>query len=378
MTRLTTRLVLTHVLVAAVGALTTYAVARLLAPALFDQSLHGLGLGGGRGQGQGQGQGAQLRATFAAAVEQALLLGALLGVLAAAAFGTFAAYRVLRPLGKVQTATRRMAAGEYHAAVPLPRERELAEVVGDVNALGAALAETEQRRVRLIGEVAHEMRTPLTVIDGYVEGMVDDVLPRDGATLECISEEVRRLTRLAADLSALSRAEEGRFDLNRKPVDIEAVVGSAAERLRAQAEDSGVHLSVQTLGGETQASADEDRVAQVVTNLVGNALRFTGPGGQVDVAVRPQPDVGRVTIAVADTGVGIAAEDIERIFERFYRAGPRARPSGDSGSGIGLTIARDIMRAHGGDLVAFSSGPGRGATFTGWLPLHGAGTDRSL
>ncbi|MGB7980576.1 MAG: HAMP domain-containing sensor histidine kinase [Candidatus Nanopelagicales bacterium] len=370
MNRLRTRLILTHVLVAVVGAVATYVVVRLLAPALFDQSLHGLGLGPGGARQSGQAQGAQLRASFATAVEQALLIGAMLGALAAAASGAFAAYRVLRPLARVQVATRRMAAGEYDTPVPLPHEKELADVVGDVNSLGAALAQTEQRRVRLLGEVAHEMRTPLTVIDGYVEGMLDEVLPRDDHALGQIAEEVRRLTRLAVDLSALSRAQEQRFDLKCEPVDIGAVVRGAAERLRTQAEEARVELTVLTPEPPVQASADADRVAQVVTNLVGNALRATTAHGTVTVTVHHQVELGRVSIAVSDTGVGLEAEDIERVFERFYRAGTRRRLSGETGSGIGLTIARDIMRAHGGDLAASSDGLGHGARFTAWLPLR--------
>lgn len=370
MNRLRTRLILTHLLVAVVGAVATYLVVRLLAPALFDQSLHGLGLSPGWASESRQGQGAQLRATFATAIQQALLIGAMLGALAAAASGAFAAYRVLRPLVKVQAATRRMAAGEYDTPVPLPRERELAEVVVDVNSLGATLAETEQRRVRLLGEVAHEMRTPLTVIDGYVEGMVDDVLPRDDHTLELITEEVRRLTRLAVDLSVLSRAQEQQFDLKREPVDVGEVVRRAAERLRTQAEEARVDLTVLIPETPVQASADADRLAQVVTNLVGNALRATAAHGGVTVSLHHQVELGKASIAVSDTGVGIADKDIERVFERFYRAGTRPLLSGETGSGIGLTIARDIMRAHGGDLAASSDGLGRGATFTAWLPLR--------
>ena len=202
MNRLDVRLVLSHLLVAVLGAAATYVIVRQLAPALFDESIRMSGMGGMGGGGQSAGT---LRQQFADAVQGALLVGALVGAVAAAVFGTFAAYRLVRPLAAVRGATREMAQGRYAVPVPIPNETELAELATDVNTLGRGLAETEARRVRLLGEVAHEMRTPLTVIDGYVEAMIDGVMPATAAELGRVSEEVRRLRRLSDDLSSLSR-----------------------------------------------------------------------------------------------------------------------------------------------------------------------------
>jgi signal transduction histidine kinase len=376
--RLATRLVLSHLLVALVGAAVTFVVVRQLAPTLFDESLRsqrGMGMGLGNGQGgMDPTTAGLLRDEVAGAVDQALLVGALVGIALGAVFGLLATSRLLRPIGVVREATRRLAAGRYDEPVPEPHETELADLVADVNTLRTALADTEQRRVRLLGEVAHEMRTPLTVIDGSVEGMIDGVIPASAEQLGDVSAEVRRLRRLTDDLSLLSRVSEGRERLDRRPVDLREVVRAAARRLEPQAVDTDVTLTVEPGTDPLPADADADRIAQVVTNLVGNALRATPAGGRVDV--RTQREGSDALVAVTDAGVGLSPEELERVFERFYRGGaagsgaPDAAHVGESGSGIGLTIARGLVEAHGGTLVATSPGRGLGATFTARLPLR--------
>jgi len=370
MNRLSVRLVLSHLLVAILGALATFVIVRQLAPALFDETLRRGQGGGPRAPGQGFGQNAGLREQFAASVDQALLIGALVGAAVAAVFGIVAASRLIRPLGRLRDATRRIAEGNYDTAVVVPREAELADLASDVNSLGRTLAETEARRLRLLGEVAHEMRTPLTVIDGYVEGMIDGVLPTDTASLGHVGEESRRLRRLADDLSALSRAEEGRLQLAMARIDVRLVVASAAERLRPQVQDAGLTLDVDCGAAPMMVAADGDRIGQVVTNLVGNAIRATPEGGSVTVTCVVSGSW--VEVAVADTGEGLAEADLPRVFERFYRVRGRTNPAIDSGTGIGLTISRGIMGAHGGELSAASGGLGKGATFTARLPLAAA------
>jgi histidine kinase len=364
MNRLVVRLIGSHAVVALLGAVATYLIVRQLAPNLFDQQMMNGGTAPMMGQGA-QGQGPALRQQFADAVDQALLVGTLVGGAAAGLFGSLAAIALVRPINRVRSATRAMAAGRYADPVPVPRERELADLVSDVNTLGEALAGTEARRVRLIGEVAHEMRTPLTVIDGYVEAMIDGLMPTGPEQLGEVSEEVRRLRRLGENLSALSRAEEGRVELDLRAADLAAVVVAAVERLRPQAEDVGVELTADT--SPVTCDLDPDRMTQVVTNLLGNAIRATPAGGRISVSCRREGP--SAVLAVADTGEGLAHEEVERVFERFYRVPGRRRPEHDTGSGIGLTIARGIVRAHGGDLVAESDGPGRGAVFTARLPL---------
>jgi signal transduction histidine kinase len=364
--RLSVRLVLSHVLVAVIGGLTTFLVVRLLTPELFDRMM------GGGGPMMGRGAGASLRAQVADAVTLALLVGTVVGVVAATLFGAVAAQRLVRPLRRLGDATREIATGHYDVYAARPQERELAALADDVNTLGQALADTEARRVRLLGELAHEMRTPLTVIDGSVEGMIDGILPGTPERLGVVSDEVRRLRRLSDDLSALSRAEEGRLGLVLEMADLRDVVSRAVERLRPQVEDAGVALAVRMPSDAVDVVIDADRMSQVVRNLLGNALRATPAGGriEVEVALEGSSVAGgqeSAVLTVTDTGEGLAPEDVERVFERFYRVPGRRLGRSDGGSGIGLTIARGILRAHGGTLVARSPGRGGGATFTARL-----------
>lgn len=366
MNRLSTRLLLSHIAVAVVGSAVTFVVVRLLAPADFVHRTRTMGQGNGRGPGGGLGgRGPELLAAFDAAVSRALAIGLGVAVVIAALLAWVAVRRLLRPLGRVRTTTRALAQGEYGVRVQPPREAELAGLAHDVNRLGEALQESEARRTRLIGEVAHEMRTPLTVIDGYLEGMIDGVFRPDAERLAAVSAETRVLRRLAEDLSTLSRAEEGRLDLHPVPVDLGEVVAASAGRLRPQFDDAEVALEV----GDAPSivvEADRDRIGQVVTNLLGNALRACSPGGRV--RVRVEADQDRARVVVEDDGRGIAAEDLRRIFERFYRVPEPGGERRGTGSGIGLTISRSIARAHGGDLTAVSGGLGHGATFRLELP----------
>lgn len=362
MKSLRSRLLLSHLLVAVLGALATVIVVLVLTPLIFDRRMGSMGAGMGGGAGPGNRQ--QLITDVTIAVTQALGVGLVVGVLTAAAAGIIVSARVTKPLRAMSAATRRIAAGDYDARVERPDDAELAALADDVNTLGGELAETERRRTRLLGEVAHEMRTPLTIIDGYVEGMIDGILTPEPEQLGKVSDEVRRLRRLSDDLSALSRAEEGRLALVRETVDVRMLVDGVVERLRAQAEDAGIRLTAALPAQPCAADVDGDRIGQVVTNLIGNAIRATPPGGQIDVAVSASAD--GVSIRVIDSGEGLTDSDLERIFERFYRV--PGRRGGSAGSGIGLTIARGIVRAHGGELTAASDGPGRGAVFTVALP----------
>lgn len=359
--RLSVRLIVSHVFVAVVVAVTMFVVMRLMAPGLFEEHL-----GFGRGQGPGQGRGRLLLEAFRAAVDQANIVGALAGVIAAGAVGAFAAYRLLGPLRRIGAATERISAGHYDETVAPPSEVELAILAESVNRLGGELDRVESTRIRMLGEVAHEMRTPLQIIDGHVEGMIDGVLPTNADNLAVIGAETRRLRRLSDDLSSLSRASEHRFDLHPVAHDLGAVARAAAERLLPQAQAAGVDLVIATPA--TPAEFDADRLDQVVTNLVRNAITATPEGGRVTVAtIGASSGKGNAQVTVQDTGEGLEPENVERIFERFYRVPGRRGPAG--GSGIGLSIAREMMRAHGGDLTASSPGLGHGSTLTATLPV---------
>ena len=255
-------------------------------------------LGGGQhGQGMGPGSGragppgACTRRSLSA-LTTALLVGVLASAAVAGLAAAFVTRRLLRPLDAVRAATRRIAAGHYQASVPLPREPELAALAGDVNTLATALAGTETRRTRLLGEVAHEMRTPLTALDGYMEGLIDGVFAPEPEILGAASDELRRLRRLADDLSALSRAEEQRLDLHPADADLADLARRAAGRLAPQFADDHVTLTVHA-PGPLPVRADPDRITQVLTNIIGNALAATPAAGTVTVEARDGRPAGR-------------------------------------------------------------------------------------
>ena len=360
--RISLRLFISYAVVAVVGAGVAYLTVRLLAPQLFDREMDMMG-GSDAGM-MTDDSSSSVHSAFDSALNTALLVGVLAGVVVAAVVAVVVTRQLLRPLEAVRAETRAIAAGRYDSAIPLPAEPELAALATDVNTLARALADTEQRRTRLLGEVAHEMRTPLTSLDGYVEGMIDGVFAADEDTLGSVSGELRRLHRLADDLASLSRAEEQRLELRPVAVDLADLVRRTAQRLAPQFEDAGITLTVHSTD-PLPVHVDPDRITQVLTNLLGNALVATPADGSVDVTARRAGS--HADVAVTDSGVGLTADDLERVFERFYRA-PAPRRSG--GSGIGLTIARGIARAHHGDVTASSPGRGLGATFTLMLPLR--------
>jgi histidine kinase len=279
MKRLAVRLVVSHALVAVIATLACVVVVHRLAPAIFDESLR---MGFGRGMPPGFGPGV-LRGQVAEAVDRAMLVGTVLGVLAATAFGAVAATALTRPLARLRLATRQLAEGRYDVPVTAPATRELADLADDITTLASALADTEARRVRLLGDVAHELRTPLTVVDGYVEGMIDGVIPTTAEELARVGAEVARLRRLADDLSNLSRVAEGRVPLRLQMVDLRDVVVAAAKRLHAQAEDAGLTLDVD--GGRGWRGVGGVRPARRRGGVLGDRHR-RGRGRR-----RPAPDL---------------------------------------------------------------------------------------
>ena len=305
----------------------------------------------------------EIEQAFLESLDRALLIGLLVSVVIAVLLAAVVSGRIMRPIARIRSGARRLAGGHYDERIPLPADTELSELAEDFNELAATLQETELRRMQLVSEVAHELRTPLTTIQGYMEGLIDGVVEPSDEVYASVADEAARLQRVAADLSVLSRIEEGAITFKFETVDLSMVAERVANRLRQQYADQGValELHLETL---LPVSGDPDRLAQVFTNVIGNALGHTPTGGSVVVASLETGELARVT--VTDTGHGIAADDLGRVFDRFYRA---EQDPHSTGTGIGLTIARSIVRSHGGDLTAHSEGPGSGATFTIDIPL---------
>jgi histidine kinase len=242
----------------------------------------------------------------------------------------------------------------------------MGQLAHSFNQMAAQLEKSDALRRQLIGDVSHELTTPLTVIKGSMEGLIDGVLPPEPETFQQVYHEAARLQRLVSDLQELSRIEADAYPLHIQPVDLGALAHKIAGHLRRQFEDKGVQLHVHIPATLLMAEADPERIAQVLINLIGNALQYTPAGGQVDLFVQ-RKDNG-IQITIAGTGIGIPAEHQPHLFTRFYRVDKsRARASG--GSGIGLTIARHLVEAHHGRLWAESEGLGQGSRFLFWLPL---------
>lgn len=367
------RLFLSHAVVVLVGAVTMVVVGAVVTRTVYERRLGGYGFGRALGRGPRRDVVAaevtegELVSLLDDSLWPALLAGSLAALLAAAIVAWLLGRRLLGPLDAIRDTTRQMAAGDYAAELPEPDTAELSSLAADIRELASHLAETEQRRTQLLGEVTHELRTPLTVVAGTMEGLIDGVIQPSPEVFGEVADETARLERLVGDLTLLSRADEGAIVLDVVDCDVADVATAAAERLRAQFDHAGVALIVPAVE-PCRVRGDVGRLTQIVTNLVGNALGHTPAGGTVTVSV-VRGD-GQAIVEVADTGSGIEPAELDRIFQRFHRGSSPAigRPV-RAGRGIGLTIARSLARAHGGDVTAASDGAGQGATFRCVLPL---------
>jgi signal transduction histidine kinase len=299
-----------------------------------------------------------LQDDYDAALMSAFGVAIAAGLAVAVGAGFILTRRLLRHLDDVQDGAGRLAAGDYSHRVPVPDEVELAQVATSVNTLAASLDQTERSRARLVSDLAHELRNPLTNIEGYMEGLIDGVLAPTTETFAEVADETDRLKRLTRDLSLLSRAQEGALEMRSERSDLASVAAATSERLRPQFEGAGVALDV-VIVDPLPFDGDADRIGQVLTNLIGNAFRHTPAGGTVQVL--GHKDANTCVVKIIDNGTGIPSDQLETIFQRFTRLT-------DGGTGIGLHIARTLARAHGGDIIAISDGPGTGSTFTLTLP----------
>ncbi len=293
--------------------------------------------------------------SWATGVAIALILLLALAVSARA----FASY--VRPLAALADATGRLADGEADVRVWVRGPRPVRELAASFNAMAERLDRSRAHRQAMLADVTHELRTPLTVIGGGLEAMLDGVHPMDEDHVAPLLAETQVMERLLEDLRTLSLAEAGALPLHREPADLVEIAQDAVAAQRAVASAKGVRLGLDG-AVRLETSVDPVRVREIVTNLLTNAIRHTPSGGSVDVTIRSTP--GEAVIEVRDTGEGIAAGDLPHLFDRFQRR------ADSGGSGLGLTIVRDLAAAHGGSAEAASGGPGRGATFRVRLPIR--------
>jgi histidine kinase len=359
--RLGWKLLASYLLVILVGAAVVWTTAQALAAAAFAQHIALMT----RFLGQHPELQTSLFESIRGAMTTALATAAVAAVLTALAVSLFVTGRIVAPIRAMARASVRIAAGQYRERVPVPSNDELGELAARFNQMAETLERVEERRRDLIADVAHELRTPLASIAGYMEGLMDGVIPAQPDTFHRVHREAVRLQHLVEDLQELSRAEAGQLPIHRREVAVRDLVESAAARLRPQFETKGVSLASEVVTGLPLILVDPDRMGQVLTNLLGNALQYTPEGGTV--TVRAGGENGSVAITVVDTGIGIPAEHLPHVFDRFYRV-DRSRTRASGGSGIGLTIVRHLVEAHGGSIRAESAGAGHGSTFTVTLP----------
>lgn len=296
-------------------------------------------------------------------------LALLAGLITSLVVSGFLTGRISSALHRVQNATRQVASGDYSARVPVVGMGvEFDELARDFNTMAEDLARIETTRVQMLSDLAHEMRTPVATLDAYTQAITEGVQVADGDTVQILRDQIHRLSRLAADISLVTAAEEGRLGLHLRPLEIGDVISAAVSQAEDRFADKSVCLTVDAEPSALAArvEGDSDRLGQTLTNLLDNALRHTPEQGAVRITLT-QADTS-VRLAISDTGEGIAVEHLPHLFERFYRVDTaRDRPHG--GSGIGLAIVRSIVQHHGGTVEVASAGPGAGATFTITLPI---------
>ncbi len=309
---------------------------------------------------------------LASALNRSLLWTGLAAGVAGVLLVSLFSRRVLAPTRALGSTARLLGQGDLSQRVSTQGRDEIADLGRTFNSMAEDLEKAEQQRRSLMADVAHELRTPLSNIQGYLEAVRDGLLQPDNATIDTIHQQVLHLTLLVEDLRLLALADAGALRLNIEPDSLEQALSKSIEAVRPRAEAKSVSLSLDTSADLPLVPMDRTRIAQVVGNLLENAISHTPESGRVSVTAEVT-NAGTAQVTVSDTGNGIPADDLPLVFERFYRVDPsRARATG--GAGLGLTIARQLVEAHGGVIYAESE-PGRGSRFTFELPIGSQPSD---
>ncbi|MDY7078193.1 MAG: HAMP domain-containing sensor histidine kinase [Chloroflexota bacterium] len=301
---------------------------------------------------------------YLARTNQALILAAGGVSVFALLLGILSSRTLTRSLRELTAATQAMAQGNLEQTVPVRSKDELGQLATSFNRMSADLARSNELRRQMTADIAHDLRTPLTVIKGYTEALRDGDLPSTQATFETMYQEAQLLSHLIDDLRMLSLADAGELTLNRRATAPLELLSQAQAAYLPQAREADVALVIELDKAVPDVSVDPERMARVLENLIGNALRYTAAGGQITLGARTH-EAG-ILLTVRDTGSGIPPEDLPHIFDRFYR-GDAARQADDGESGLGLAIAKSLVQAHGGTIAANST-VGQGTTFEIVLP----------
>ncbi len=302
--------------------------------------------------------------SFLADTTKAILYSALGATIIALLLGVLLARTLTRPIRELTQATRVLAKGELGQQVSVHTRDELGELATSFNQMSADLAHASELRRQLMADIAHELRTPLSLILGYTESLSDGKLPPSQETFDIMHDEAQHLSRLVDDLRTLSLVDAGELPLTRQPLDVPVLLERVVSAHLPETQRRGISLRAELSPALPAIEADPGRMAQVLENLVSNALSYTPEGGAIILSAKAAPGV--VKLCVQDNGAGIAPEDLPLVFDRFYRADKSLQRNGTE-SGLGLAIAKSIVEAHGGS-ISVESTLGQGTTFTITLP----------
>lgn len=362
---LRSRLFLSHLVVMAVGIITLAGIGRYYSPRIFVVTLERIETY----SFSVRQVKTQLLKGFELAWTRGMLWSILLGGGAAGGLSYWVSRRIVRPLDQMEEVTRQFAAGQLSQRVPDSEIPEIQRLALSFNRMAADLENVEQRRRDLVGDLSHELRTPLTIVKGYLEGLADETVAPSAELYQRLAHEMTRLQRLVNDLQELSKLEAGYLPVQLQAVNLCPLLENLVKRFADQlTEDKPLEIQFSCPSGLFLVRADPERVEQIVMNLVGNAVRYTEQG-TISVSVYGEP--GKVWVAIKDTGVGIATEDLPYVFERFWRA-DRSRDRTSGGTGVGLTICRRLVEIQGGQ-IEVESQLGHGSEFRFWLPAVKAG-----
>ena len=368
-THLASKLFLSYVVVVMVGVFVLVTATRLSVPAAFERHLSQMS----EMMENSQSMEMDLFANYSVAVSEAVSFAAIAALIAAVLASFFISRQVVTPIQRMMKLSHRIAEGEYEERLRIPgrlqsdQVDELDQLALSFNQMAEKLEKTENMRRQLIGDVTHELRTPLTAVKGYLEGLMDGVLTADPETYQQIHTEINRLQRLVNDLQELSLVESGAIQLVLTSTSPSNIMETIQKNFDHPFKEKNLQLEIEIEPHLPKILVDKDRIIQVLTNLVGNALQYTPGGGRVLIKVHR--DKSNLLFSVSDTGIGISAEQLPNIFNRFYRT-DKSRTRASGGSGIGLTIARALVKAHQGRIWAESDGEGKGSTFSFLIPIH--------
>lgn len=310
---------------------------------------------------------------FRLAIYESLTFAIPVSLLSALGISLFFSREFVKPIKELSRVSRKISEGNYSQRILVPKELtisemdELKQLAINFNQMASKLEYTENIRRKLIGDVSHELRTPISLIKGLMEGLIDGVVPLTNKTFYQVQIEADRLNKLVNDLQELSIMESGVYEIKKEEYDINQVINLVISNLSPQFSNKNIQVTTNSQNSKITAYFDIDRIKQVLTNILANAYQYTAEGGKVVVTSAVVKD--HIEVAIRDNGRGLSAENLPHIFTRFFRV-DKSRSRNSGGSGIGLTITRQLVEAHGGKIWATSQGENKGTTVTFTLPLR--------